>query len=78
MSVLAFCKIKKGDRVIVLTGKFKRTIGFVESVVRNFRGKQGFLVSLDVLDKRKIKKKKGNECVEKDQLIDSSNVSIIV
>lgn len=77
MSVLDFCKIKKGDRVIVLTGKFKRTIGFVENVVRNFRGQNGFLVSLDILPKRKLKKKRGNEFVERDHFIDSSNVSII-
>ena len=77
MAILKFCHVKKGDRVIVLTGDFKRKVGIVTKVVRALDKKERFLVALDCLPKRRMKKKKSNEFVEKDLLIDSSNVLLL-
>ena len=77
MAILKFCHVKKNDRVIILTGDFKRKVGIVTEVIRHKDNKNRFLVALDCLPKRRMKKKKSNEFVERDILIDSSNVSLL-
>ena len=79
MSILKFCHLKKDDRVIILSGDYKKYVGIVTGVIRDKKKFDRFFVSIDSVPKRKVKKNKtkGSEIVERDFLIDSSNVSVI-
>ncbi len=70
-----FCHIKKGDKVMVSSGKFKKSIGNV-SVVKRLDGNR-FAIALDSIPKISKKKKKSQEYIEKDVFIDSSNVLLL-
>lgn len=77
MSVLKFCHLKKNDRVIVSSGDYKGHVGIVTGVLRDKERLNRFLVSVDTIPKRKVKKKKGGELSERDFLIDASNISVL-
>lgn len=77
MSILKYSHLKKNDKVIVLSGDFKSKIGVVTKVVRQKEDSNRFLIALDCLPKKRLKRKKSNEFVEKDTLIDSSNLSLL-
>jgi ribosomal protein L24 len=70
-----FCHVKKGDKVIVNSGKFKKTVGNITAVFKLDKNK--FIVSIDSIPKISKKKKKSEDIVEKDVLIDSSNVLLL-
>jgi ribosomal protein L24 len=77
MGMMKFCRIKKDDRVIVLTGDFKGEVGIITSVIRHEDVEHRFFVTLDSLPKKRLKKKKSKDYVKKDVLIDSSNVRLL-
>jgi ribosomal protein L24 len=70
-----FCHVKKGDKVIVSSGKFKKTIGNVTSVSRLSVNR--FAVTIDSIPKISRKKKRSEDVIQKDIFIDSSNVLLL-
>lgn len=77
MGMIKFCHVKKNDQVIVLTGDFKKKVGVVTSVIKRNDIKNRFFVTLDSLPKKSLKKKKSSSFIEKDVLLDSSNVRLL-
>ena len=77
MGMVKFCHVKKNDRVIVLTGDFKRKVGIITSIIKHKDVNNRFFVTLDSLPKKSLKKKKSSDFVERDVLIDSSNVRLL-
>ncbi len=70
-----FCHVKKGDKVIINSGKFKKTIGNITVVSRVSENR--FVVAIDSIPKTSRKKKGSEDVVQKDVFIDSSNVLLL-
>ena len=77
MGMMKFCHVKKNDKVIVLTGDFKRKVGVVTSIIKHKDIGNRFFVTLDSLPKKSLKKKKSSSFIERDVLLDSSNVRLL-
>lgn len=78
--MVLYCHVKKGDKVLIKTGKFKQTVSVVNQVVRftNPSTKKDFFkLALNDLPKKTVKNKKTNSLNQVDVLIDSSNVEIL-
>ena len=56
MSIKKFCHVKKNDKVIILTGDFRRTIGVVTNVKRKKNFDDKFFVIIDSLPKKTFEK----------------------
>lgn len=75
--MVCFCHVKKGDRVIVISGRFRKVIGNIVQVVRVADSKNRFQVALDSIKTMRKKKKGANSYTEKSVFIDSSNVTLL-
>lgn len=73
---MLYCHVKKGDRILVTTGKYAKTISKVAEVIRvATKNSINFKVALESLPKKTLKKRGSNSTVEKNILIHSSNVT---
>jgi large subunit ribosomal protein L24 len=77
---MSISKVQKGDKVKVISGKFKGTLGLITKVVKSTKSTK---VSVDNINKI-IKYTKANKAygmqgqmVNIDRLIDSSNVALV-
>ena len=67
-----FCHVKKGDKVMICSGKFRKTIGNITVVCRISVNR--FAVAIDSIPKISKKKKRSEDIIQTDIFIDSSNV----
>ena len=75
------CHVKLGDKVIVLCGSYAKTIATISKVVRckkeSGRFDTYFKVALSTIPKKSVRIKMTKSIVQRDVLIDSSNVLLI-
>ena len=74
-----FCHVKKGDKVLINSGKFSGTISIVSEVVRSKCKIKGefFRVALADLPKKTIKQKKTGVMKQVQTLVHSSNLELL-